>query len=752
MMDLKQYFVACPKGLELLLVDELQHLGGQSVQAARAGCFFSASMLDAYRCVMWSRLASRLVFLMDTFSVQGREDLYDGIAAIDWTEHLPIDASFAVSFSGISGAIRNTQFGAQVVKDAIVDQIKGRCGKRPQVNLDDPDVTISLRLHRNCAHPGIVLASSLSQHGYRTARGDAPLRENLAAAVLIRAGWPALKNEPEAALYDPLCGSGTLLIEGALMAADCAPGLLRHGHFPDAWLGHRSELWASLLEEAEERRSTGLSQLKKRFWGGDNDERVLAQARLNAQRAGVDAFIDFFNCDIENRRSVQTRVSEINKHCKHGLIVTNPPYGERLGSEMELLFLYRTLGSMMREQLPGWQGAVITSNPALGRRMGLRSHKQYALYNGALACKLLLFNMPLVGMEYNATTPEHQGALQNLASKLGQPPVLSKGATMFANRLKKNLKHLKRWAQKNHIECYRIYDADLPEYAVAIDLYGEWVRVQEYQAPASINQDKAKDRLNDVIMVLPSLLEVPLDKIVLKQRQRQKGKLQYQRQSHTEQRFIVQEGGCQFLVNMKDFLDTGLFLDHRPLRMIIQQEANRCRFLNLFCYTATATVHAVKGGARDTVSIDMSKTYLGWAKDNFELNNISLRKHTLVQEDCLQWLERQTAEDKIIKSRHLFDIIYLDPPTFSNSKRMLEILDVQRDHVRILDAAMRLLAPSGKLYFSNNYRRFVLDPSLLERYHVKDITHKTLDKDFANKLGAGSCIHHCWLISHCMTS
>lgn len=233
-------------------------------------------------------------------------------------------------------------------------------------------------------------------------------------------------------------------------------------------------------------------------------------------------------------------------------------------------------------------------------------------------------------------------------------------------------------ARREQVDCYRLYDADMPEYALAVDLYHDWVHVQEYAAPRSIDPDKAQSRLLDALAAIPQALGISPQRVVLKRRERQSGTRQYERQA-TEGRFQeVNEGGVKLLVNLTDYLDTGLFLDHRPMRMRIQREAAGKRFLNLFCYTATASVHAAKGGARSTTSVDLSKTYLDWARRNLALNGFSERNR-LEQGDVMAWLE---------SNRDSYDLIFIDPPTFSNSKRMEGVFDVQRDHVQLLDLAM----------------------------------------------------------------
>lgn len=305
---------------------------------------------------------------------------------------------------------------------------------------------------------------------------------------------------------------------------------------------------------------------------------------------------------------------------------------------------------------------------------------------------------------------------------------------MFGNRLKKNNKRLLKWAKKADVHCYRVYDADMPEFALAIDRYEDWVHVQEYEAPPSIDAHQSKTRLNEALSQLSSVLDVSHDKVVLKQRRRQKGKDQYEKQANQRHRLVVREHGAQFYVNLMDYLDTGLFLDHRPIRQWVQQNARNKSFLNLFCYTATASVHAAVGGAVRTTSVDMSNTYLKWGQDNFDLNRLA-GNHEFVQADCLTWLA---------ESNEKYDLIFMDPPTFSNSKRMEGTLDIQRDHVELLHRAMKLLKFDGVLVFSNNHRRFKLDETALSKYQIENISAKTIGEDFQRN----SRIHQCWILKH----
>ena len=731
MSDRFELYLTCPKGLEGLLADEARGLGLEDVREHTSAIRGEADMETAYRLCLWSRLGNRVLLVLKRFAMKNADDLYDGVNAVEWQDHLLADGSLAAEFSGHGSGIDNTHFGALKVKDAIVDKLRDKDGLRPSVDKLNPDMRVHLRLDRGEAILSLDLSGhSLHQRGYRLQQGAAPLKENLAAAVLIRSGWPRIAAEG-GALADPMCGVGTFLVEAAMIAADIAPNLKRERWGFSAWLGHVPALWRKVHDEATQRAEAGLAKPPLWIRGYEADPRLIQPGRNNVERAGLSDWIKIYQGEVG---TFEPRPDQNQK----GLVISNPPYGERLGDEASLLYLYQNLGERLRQACLGWEAAVFTGAPELGKRMGVRSHKQYAFWNGALPCKLLLFKIQpdqfVTGVSGERRSVEAQEADSDRpVAVVNEPARLSEGAQMFANRLQKNLKQLGKWARREQIDCYRLYDADMPEYAVAIDLYQDWVHVQEYAAPRTIDPEKAQGRLLDVLAAIPQALGIDQQRIVLKRRQRQSGTRQYERQA-TEGRFQeVSEGGVKLLVNLTDYLDTGLFLDHRPMRMRIQREAAGKRFLNLFCYTATATVHAAKGGARETTSVDLSKTYLDWARRNFSLNGFS-DKNRLEQGDVMAWLEA---------SRDEFDMIFIDPPTFSNSKRMEGIFDVQRDHVQLLDLAMARLAPGGVLYFSNNFRKFQLEDNLSERYAVEEISDKTIDPDFARN----AKIHRAWKIT-----
>jgi len=709
------FFATCPKGIEPLLADELRTLSGNAVRETRAGASFEGPLTTGYRVCLWSRLASRVLLPLANFPAPSPDALYQGALAIPWSEHLGPDHTLAVDAAVSQSTITHSHFAALRIKDAIVDQLRRPDGHRPSIDTQQPDIRINLYLHRDQATVSLDLSGdSLHRRGYRAHGVEAPLKENLAAAILLRAGWPTLAAEG-APLVDLLCGSGTLPIEAALIAADIAPGLQRSRFGFTRWRGHDSAAWNTLVGESQERRRNGLNRVPP-IRGYDHDPRAIDAARKNLARA------DLGDCVAFEQRALSDCVPETSSP---GLVVANPPYGERLGETVDLVALYKELGDALKRCYPGWRAAVFTGNSELGKELGIRARRMHTLYNGAIECKLLHFDID----------PEwYMRARRPISS----PADLGSGAEMFANRLRKNLRHLGRWAARQDIHAYRLYDADMHEYNMAIDVYeGErrWVHVQEYKAPASVDERSAARRLKHALAVIPLVLEVPAEQVYCKVRERQKDRGQYDKLADSGEFHQVREGPCRFLVNFTDYLDTGLFLDHRPTRLMIGQLARGQRFLNLFGYTATATVHAALGGASATTTVDMSRTYLDWAERNFSLNGLDATRHQLLRADVVRWLDEPCTDR--------FGLIFLDPPTFSRSKRMEGALDTQRDHVTLIRKTVELLAPDGVLIFSTNYQRFKLDREALADLNVEDITRRTIPKDFERN----PKIHQCFQIT-----
>jgi 23S rRNA (guanine2445-N2)-methyltransferase / 23S rRNA (guanine2069-N7)-methyltransferase len=699
-----QFFATAPRGLEELLAGELTGLGLDEHRIQRGGVSFSGTLNDGYRACLWSRIANRVLLPTGEFSASDDQALYAGVGRIHWLDHLGPDNTLAVDFTGIRAAIDHSRFAEQRVKDAIVDQIRDEVGERPSVDTRQPDVRINVHMMGDQVTVAIDLSGdSLHRRGYRITGNVAPLKENLAAAMLMRADWSEIASQG-GGFVDPMCGSGTLVIEAALMASDSAPGLLRTYWGFQNWRGHDDEAWKALIDEALERQETGLASLPP-IVGYDHDGSAIRLALDNASHAGLQRHVHF------ERRELEQAMPP--KGCSTGLVATNPPYGERLAEQHELVPLYLRLGQSLRQHFPGWRAMVLNG---AGCQIGLRPDKSWQLFNGPIECRLERFEMA----GHDATNDRLE-------------------AEDLVNRLHKNQRQLKRWLSRENITCYRIYDADIPEYALAVDVYGsedgDWLHVQEYQAPSSIDRHRAQARLRAALSALPRALDVPPDRLVFKVRRRQRGSEQYTRLSEQAREIIVREGRCRLLVNLTDYLDTGLFLDHRTVRTWIAENAAGKRLLNLFCYTGAATVHAATGGAVATTSVDLSKTYLGWLRRNLALNDCDSPAHKTVHADCREWLDH---------CPETFDLIFLDPPSFSNSKRMEGDLDIQRDHADLITSAMHCLRPDGKLIFSTNLRGFRLDPGLEEKLQIEDRTGWSIAKDFQRN----KRIHQCWFVRH----
>ncbi|HEX7381271.1 MAG TPA: bifunctional 23S rRNA (guanine(2069)-N(7))-methyltransferase RlmK/23S rRNA (guanine(2445)-N(2))-methyltransferase RlmL [Nevskiaceae bacterium] len=717
-------FISCPRGVEPLLAREAAELGATDIHPHAGGVSASANVEAMYRICLWSRLASRVLLPLTRVEAAGADDIYAAARALRWPELFAPQRRFAVQVAGRHPAIANGHFAALRVKDAVVDGFRAAGLERPTVDTRDPDIRLHLHLGRECVLSLDLAGESLHRRGYRVAPTAAPLKENLACAILQRCEWPPADADT-AILLDPMCGSGTLVIEGALMQLGIAPGLRRRKWGFTAWRGHDPALWTQVLADARHRADAALAgTLEGRsFVGMDHDPRAVEAARSNAARAGLGGFVRFIEHDALDCRPESAP----------GLLVCNLPYGERLGGEAELIRLYSLFGANLRTHFGGWRCGIFTSRIDISPRLGLRAARIHSLYNGAIDCRLLQF------------TVAAQTEAQDWAPEL-------------ANRLRKNLRHLGRWAQREGVSCYRLYDADLPEYAVAVDLYrtiedGVHAHVQEYAAPRTVDPVRAEKRLRGALATLLQTLELPPDHLHYKLRRVQRGTSQYQPNAPAAPRLTIDEHDCRLQVDFNRYLDTGLFLDHRPLRLRIRGRSAGRRILNLFCYTASATAQAIRGGARATLSVDLSRTYLEWARDNLAANGVRATlyarpptdtgtpaRHALVRADARRWLEAACSEPRTPS----FDLILLDPPTFSNSKAMEGSFDVQRDHGELIQRATRLLAPGGELYFSTNRRGFRLDPQITQQFAVDDLTRATLAPDFRR----GAPAHRCWLIRH----
>jgi 23S rRNA (guanine2445-N2)-methyltransferase / 23S rRNA (guanine2069-N7)-methyltransferase len=719
--SLQRMVASAPRGFGDLLARELIALGATNVRERAVGVQFDGTLEVAYRACLESRVASRVFWIVAEF-VAGDEAAFYALAReLPWSEHIDSTRTLACDFSGNHPNITHTRFGALRLKDAICDRLRDETGARPHIAPERPAV----RVHAHANATKITVSIDLSgeglhRRGYRTEAGEAPLRENLAAGLLVRAGWPEIA-KAGAEFLDPMCGSGTFVIEAALIAANRAPGANRHYYGFFGWRGHDARLWQRVKHTAAEAEAP----LRTPVRGLDIDENVLATARANAERAGIAPHVEFERMPLAQARP---------RGVEPGFVATNPPYGVRLEDRERARALMRELGTVLREHFEGWRAAILAGSADLGLELGLRAERVHTVWNGALECRWLRVDVAAS----EAKTFLHKSRTARIEHSFADSP----GAKMFGNRLAKNDKALRSWARQEGVSCYRLYDADMPEYSFAVDRYQEanservWIYVQEYAPPKTVAPEAAQRRRNEALAAIPATLGIPPENIHLRVRRRTARGEQYQKVSNAAEFLLVTEGGLKFWVNFTDYLDTGLFLDHRLTRARLRAAAERKHFLNLFAYTGSATVYAAAGRARTTTTIDMSATYLDWAQRNLAVNGFAGPSHRFLQADCVAWLKSAVAE------RECYDLIFLDPPTFSNSKRMADIHDVQRDHADLIHRSMALLAPQGLLVFSTNAQRFKLDPAVAERYQVADVSRATLPRDFERN----AKIHQCYEI------
>ena len=772
MSETFEYFATCPKGFEQLLADELKRLRAQRVRPLKGGVAFFGTKTDGYRVCLWSRIASRVLRVVGRVSAVSAEELYRGVKALPWVNLIGPRATISVAARGGNEALRNSQFSALKVKDAVCDSLRAQRGFRPDVAPHRADVPLWVSIHNKKATISIDYAGeSLHRRGYRE-QGEtveAPLKEALAAGMLVWGGWdhlasPALRRTEAKrkgqsildapAFVDPTCGSGTLVLEAAMMATDRAPGLSRDYWGFEGNADFDAEAFDALLADADDRFEAGLKSAPCMV-GSDIDSRAIEIAKGNARRAGL-ADVVQFDCanvselsDTLKRFGIDTQAS--------GFIACNPPYGVRLLRD-NLDAFYSELSKGLDCLSDAWRMCVISPDSLIDSSLGYDTQRSLSVYNGALeavlrdyqlgtSCKQALRVVTLDGREITVT-------------------VSSGHAEQFAARLRKMIKARRKWATKNNIHAYRAYDADLPDYAVSVDVFEEkgtqniYVLVSEYQAPKEVDPQKAARRFNDACAVAQALFEVSDDRLFTRVRRQDRGGSQYRKESHHSYSIIVEEEGLPIEVDLSGYLDTGLFLDHRITRSLVGNMAQGKRFLNLFAYTGVATLHAAAQGASQTTTVDMSQTYLDWARRNMQRAGFTGRAHRFIRADVLSWVENQAKQQiqgntatagsvgvaGAADSTDMYDVVFLDPPTFSNSKTMgKRTWDIQRDHVKLLSNVVDLVAPGGAIVFSGNLRSFKLDEQAVSNLGlaIENITAQTIPEDFSRN----PRIHFCYVLT-----
>ena len=727
-----ELFASCAKGLEGIVAEELRGLGATRVRPLSSGVSFQTDMRGICDALLWLRCASRVLVVLDRGPARDADELYRTCLDIPWEDHVAPGATIAVHAKGTNAKLRNTRFVEQRVKDALCDRLVEKTGARPDVDTRMPDFAVSVNIHEAKATISLDASGApMHRRGYREqgVQTEAPIKETLAAAILLAGGWPEIAAQG-GSFIDPFCGSGTLAIEAALIAGDVAPGIFRGRWGIEGWRLFDQEILVAAVDAADAR-AEGCQTREGSIVAADIDAGAIELARANARRAGVGGAIRFETVDIAHLAE-----GDLGS-C--GLVATNPPYGERLLSKSQLPSLLLALREVVARLGDGWNLSLIVADPAVDSLLGARPTRIIETFNGPLEATIRSYG----GLRQKTSSPEEPHAAEG---------TLGIQAEQFANRLHRMARHKGKWARRTGTTCYRIYDSDLPGFALSVDLYqgagGEsgkrWAYICEYAPPKTVDPELAGARLAAAIEAVRSEFDLNAGDVFLKRRIRSKGGSQYREtdsDASGDDGHVILEGGHFFRVRFDAHLDTGIFLDGRDIRQLIGENARGKDFLNLFAYTGTATVYAAAGGAKSTHTVDLSNTYLAWARDNLALNHLEGPEHTFEQADVLEW---------VTETRHSprrFDLIYVDPPTFSNSKRMRKrSWDVQRDHAELLIGVSRLLRENGTAIFCCNLRGFEPDVATLAKAHVglADISAKTIPEDFKRT----GDIHHCYLVKH----
>ena len=703
-----EFISTCGTGLEDLVVGELESFNARITSSTRGVIHWSAPLEAGYRACLWSRFSSRVVLVLSTYEIGSSDDLYEGAKSINWQDHLSETDSLAVDcVLTAQGPITNSMFGALRIKDAVVDQFRDRFGTRPKVQVQRPSVRIYLQVHGNRALLGLDLSGEgLHRRGYRAASGPAPLKENLAAAIIGLSGWGG-----ECPLFDPMCGSGTLLIEAALMRADSAPGLGRSYFGLTGWRGHQAALWESLIAEAVEREAASQHQQWPPLIGYDGDRSAVRAARQNVARAG---FEDRITIEQQEFHQLKSKMKQA------GVLVCNPPYGERLSDSQSVKHLYRHMGECFQREFSDWRISIFTAAPDYADRFKIRFDKSTKIFNGPLACRLFS------GSPLPASEP---AALKDW--KLGHE-LTGKEDTELSNRLKKNFRKLHPWAVEQTLDWYRLYDRDLPQFNVAIDVAGDQFFISEFPPPPGKQQQKADDRFSQVTRTVRSLFEVGRDQVMVN-RSRALKKPPKKRAARPKL-FELREGGAVYLIGMENSRELSFFPDQRFVRRLLGETDGRTTMLSIFDTSGGGTVSGVLGGAKKTTTI------VGSARDKeslsitFSRNGLHPVNHAIVHDEIMGWLKR---------NRDPFDLIYVCFRKRRYGQTKSSRFDVFSDHPYLLDRAIANLAEGGRVIVSSLIASFDIAPSVVTKYGCKDLSRELSSQD----LPRSGRNFRCWEIS-----
>ena len=702
-----ELFARCAAGFEGVLADELRGLGLRRVRPLKGGVAFFGPLEHAYRACLWSRVATRIQLVLARLDARNADALYAGAARLPWERTVRPKATIAVQAHGENPSLRNTQFTALKVKDAICDCLRERRGERPDVDAHDPDLAIDVSVHASHATLFLNLSGpSLHRRGYREqgVQTEAPLKETLTAGMLLAAGWDRLARNG-AAFADPMCGSGTLAIEAALVAADVAPGLLRTRWGFEGWLGHEEDVWSDLTDDAHRRAEAGIATCTCAIVGGDLDSRSIEIARENARRAGVSEIV---RLDVANASTLASRIgTTLDTVPDQGLVAVNPPYGRRIGETSDLPEVYSALTRGIEGLPQGWRMVAITPDTGLDTALGMAAEQVIPCYNGPIASFVRAYGSVAANKE--------QVNVISLAGMQHSVRVAEKNSEQFAARLRKVAKERAKWARRAGVTCYRVYDADLPDYALSVDVFEStdgplFARLEEHPAPASIDENRADRRFADAVAIVPAVLDVDRANVVAKSRNADA--------VSPNDRFVIRviEDNLAFEVNAGARQDTGLALDLRPIRAMIREMAAGRRFLSIGSYAGAPSAFAAAGGAASTTTVDPSSSYLDWARRNLDANGFSGKRH---------------RTQRALDARATFDLVYADSSALGQ---------------RTLADIAELLAPDGTVVLTSSRRDFRIDDAELAAADLtlEDVTAKTIPHDFSRT----PKVHRCLLLRH----
>ena len=691
------------------------------IRPLKGGVAFFGQLADAYKACLWSRVATRIQLVLARISAGDADELYEGAYSFPWENHIGFGATLSVDAHGQNPSLRNTKFTALKVKDAVCDRMRNGRGERPNIDTQNPDFALDVALHQSKATLYLNLSgASLHRRGYREdgVQTEAPLKETLAAGMLLAAGWPAIAQNG-GVLVDPMCGSGTIAVEAALMATKTPAGLLRAHWGFEGWLGHNQNTWHEVLADAEAQ--CGGERFAGNIVAGDIDASAIEIARANARRAGVDKAISFY---VDDAKNLERHLRFALRSGASGILVANPPYGHRISTLVSLPVIRATLATAIDVLPPSWRVALISPDAGVDSIFGKSPYKAIACHNGPIETSVRLYNL--------AEGERQTTHIVSLGGKQQEVPCALSSSAQFAARLRKTARERVRWARRTQTTAYRIYDADLPEYPLTIDVYQSsaddsferWLRVEEHSQKRRRNSELRTQRLADASAIAGAVLDIPANRIIELAWQED-----WNASSSNEESlyFEVEEYGLTHCIDIAARPSTGLSLMQRDVRALVSDRAAGKSVVSLFGSSSAALVNAASVGAKAIVGLDTSKARIDLLEQTLKQNRLARVKHQLLRTDARTWLERES------RARHTYDFILCAPPAWMPSRKGdRRDWQLKRDYVTLLRRANGLLRLGGTLLFITCVPGFSVDPKALGNLglRVEDVSARLLPHDF----------------------